>query len=309
MSWTGVIPAITTSLKANGAVDHDALARHCLWLLESGCTGIVCCGSLGEAATLSFDEKLEVARTCVKAAGGRAPVVLGVAALGTAEAVALACGGEERGCKALMVLPPYVYSTDWREMKAHVSAILRATSLACMLYNNPPAYRTDFLPWQIAELAREHANLAAVKESSGDARRITAIRALLEGRVAILVGLDDALVEGVAAGASGWIAGLANAFPSESVELFAAAARGDRARAEDIYRWFLPLLRLDAEPKFVQSIKWIQAAVGRGPAIVRAPRLPLDGDAVAMLEATLAQALRQHPSLFRTASARPPAWT
>jgi 4-hydroxy-tetrahydrodipicolinate synthase len=299
MNWTGVIPAITTSLHADGAVDHDALARHCLWMLDSGCTGIVCCGSLGEAATLSFEEKLAIAGTCVKAAGERAPIVLGIAALGTAEAIALARGGEERGCTALMVLPPYVYSTDWREMKAHVSAVLHATSLPCMLYNNPPAYRTDFLPWQIAELAGEHANLAAVKESSGDARRITAIRALLHDRLAILVGLDDAVVEGVAAGACGWIAGLANAFPEESVELFAATTRGDRARADEIYRWFLPLLRLDAEPRFVQSIKWLQAAVGRGRATVRSPRLPLQGIESAALEATLAAALSQRSSIFR----------
>ena len=156
MNWKGVIPAITTNLDASGAIDHAALGRHCEWMIRSGCVGIVCCGSLGEAATVSFDEKLAIAATCVRAVGGQAPVVLGIASLSTAEAVQLARGAEQAGCAGLMVLPPYVYSSDWREMKAHVSAILSATKLSCMLYNNPPAYKTDFLPEQIVELAAEH---------------------------------------------------------------------------------------------------------------------------------------------------------
>ena len=299
MNWKGVIPAITTNLDATGAVDHVALGRHCEWLIRSGCTGIVCCGSLGEAATLTFDEKLAIATTCVRAVGSRAPVVLGIASLSTAEAVQLARGAELAGCAGLMVLPPYVYSTDWREMKAHVSAIINATKLSCMLYNNPPAYKTDFLPEHVAELAAEHPNLHAVKESSGDARRVTAIRALLRDRLTVLVGLDDAIVEGVAAGAEGWIAGLVNAFPEESVALFEAAARGDKVRARDIYNWFLPLLRLDAVPKFVQFIKWVQAEVGRGTYVVRAPRLPLDAREIESVKGILAQALKARPPVRR----------
>ena len=234
MNWTGVIPALTTNLRASGAVDHAALAKHCRWMIDSGCTGIVCCGSLGEAATLSFEEKLAVAATCVKADGGRVPVVLGVASLSTAEAVALAKGAGRAGCQGLMVLPPYVYSTDWREMKAHVSAVMAATKLSCMLYNNPPAYKTDFLPEQIAELAAEHPNLHAVKESSGDVRRVTALKARLRHRLTILVGMDDAIVEGVAAGAEGWIAGLVNAFPVESVALFEAAVGAIKAHNDHL---------------------------------------------------------------------------
>jgi len=299
MNWKGVIPAITTNLDATGAVDHAALGRHCDWLIRSGCTAIVCCGSLGEAATLSFDEKLAIAATCLRAVGNRAPVVLGIASLSTAEAVQLARGAELAGCAGLMVLPPYVYSTDWREMKAHVSAIINATKLSCMLYNNPPAYKTDFLPQQIAELAAEHPNLHAVKESSGDARRVTAIHALLRDRLTILVGMDDAIVEGVAAGAEGWIAGLVNAFPEESVALFEAAARGDKVRARDIYNWFLPLLRLDTVPKFVQFIKWVQAEVGRGTYIVRGPRLPLDAREIDNVREILAQALKARPAVRR----------
>ena len=295
MNWQGIFPAITTNLRASGAVDHPALARHCRWMIDSGCSGVVCCGSLGEAATLSFEEKLAVVRTCVKAIGGRAPVVLGVASASTTEAVALARGGAKAGCAGLMVLPPYVYSTDWREMRAHVSAVIRATKLSCMLYNNPIAYHTDFLPPQIVELAARHANLHAVKESSGDVRRVTGIKALLGDRLAVLAGLDDGMVEGLAAGAQGWIAGLVNAFPVESVALYAAAERGDTARARELHRWFLPLLRLDTVPKFVQYIKWIQGEVGRGSATVRPPRLPLEGEELANVRKILATALKSRP--------------
>ena len=295
MNWKGVLPAITTNLRANGAIDHAALASHCRWMIDSGCAGIVCCGSLGEAATLSFEEKIAVVKTCVKAVGKRAPIVLGIASLSTAEAVALAQAAVTAGCEGLMVLPPYVYSTDWREMKAHVAAVLRATKLPCLLYNNPPAYKTDFTPPKIAELAAEFPTLAAVKESSGDARRVTAIRALLGHRLDVLVGMDDAVVEGIYAGATGWVAGLANAFPDESVALFECALRGDKVRAGKLNAWFLPLLLLDTVPKFVQYIKWVQAEVGRGTAVVRAPRLPLEGAELAAAREILREALAHRP--------------
>ena len=297
MTWTGVLPALTTNLRANGAIDHPALLRHCRWMLDSGCTGLVCCGSLGEAATLSFAEKISVVTTAVKAAAGRAPVVLGIASLSTSEAVALAKAAAKAGASGLMVLPPYTYTTDWREMKAHLTAVFRATKLSCMLYNNPPAYKTDYLPAQIAELAAEFPSLHAVKESSGDIRRVTAIRALVGDRLTLLVGMDDAIVEGIAAGAQGWIAGLVNAFPRESVVLVEAARAGDHAKARAIYEWFLPLLRLDTVPKFVQYIKWIQAELNCGTATVRPPRLPLAGAELANAQAILALALKTRPKL------------
>ena len=295
MNWKGVIPAITTNLNADLTVDHAALAKHCRWMIDSGCTGLVLGGSLGEAATLSFDEKIAIVRTTVAAVGARAPVVLGIASLSTVEAVAMAQAAEQAGCLGLMVLPPYVYTSDWPEMKAHVSAIIGATRLSCMLYNNPVAYQTDFLPAQIAELAREHANLHAVKESSGDVRRITSIRAEVGRRLDILVGMDDAVVESVYAGAVGWVAGLVNAFPAESVALFDYASRGDKARAAALYEWFLPLLRLDTVPKFVQIIKWLQAEVGRGAPFVRPPRLMPAGADLAHVQAVLAKALASQP--------------
>src|SRR5258706_5404320 len=172
INWRGVIPAITTPFNPHGSVDHAFLAEHARWLIDEGCIGIVPLGSLGEGATLAFDEKRAVLDTVVRALDGRAPVIAGIAALSTSEAVRLAQSAEQAGCDGLMVLPPYVYSTDWREMKAHVAAVIGATGLSCMLYNNPIAYRTDFQPAQVAELAAEHPNLHAMKESAGDVRRV-----------------------------------------------------------------------------------------------------------------------------------------
>jgi dihydrodipicolinate synthase/N-acetylneuraminate lyase len=277
MNWKGVMPAITTCFHDDLSIDHGFVAEHCRWLLDNGCAGIVALGSLGEGATLAFEEKLAVLRTCVKAVGGRGPVVAAISALSTSEAVALANAATDLGCDGLMVLPPYVYKGNWREMKAHVAAVFKATPLACMLYNNPVAYGTDFLPEQIRELAGEHENLAAVKESSTDVRRVSAIRALLDRRLEICVGVDDAVLEAIAAGATGWIAGLANALPRESVELFNYCMNGEDDKAFGLYRWFLPLLRMDTVPNFVQLIKLVQAEVGIGNSRVRPPRLELVG--------------------------------
>ena len=296
MNWKGVIPAITTPFNADLRVDHAFLAEHARWLVDSGCTGLVPLGSLGEGATLTAAEKRQVLETCVRAVGERVPVVPGISSLATAEAVALAQDARQIGCAGLMVLPPYVYSSDWREMRAHVAAILDATELPCLLYNNPVAYRTDFTPEHVAELALAHPNLEAVKESSTDVRRVTGIRALAGDRLDVLVGVDDAIVEGIAAGATGWIAGLVNAFPVESVALYRLARDGRRDEAEDLYRWFLPLLRMDTVPKFVQLIKLAQEQVGRGSERVRPPRLVLDGAERAEALAVIAQALAMRPA-------------
>lgn len=293
--WNGVLPAITTPFLADGTIDHGFLARHCKLMMDSSCTGIVPLGSLGETATLTLEEKRAVIKTVRAAVGTRGAVVPGVAALATAEAVAFAKMAVAEGCDGLMVLPPYVYSSDWREMKAHVAAVIAATPLPCMLYNNPIAYRTDFRPEQIAELAGEHANLVAVKESSADLRRITAIRALLGNRLHILVGVDDAIVEGIAAGATGWVAGLVAAFPRESVIIFNLAKAGKLDELRPLYEWFLPLLRLDTVNKFVQLIKLVQEHVNLGSRCVRAPRLELAGAELMEAEAIIRHALKTKP--------------
>jgi 4-hydroxy-tetrahydrodipicolinate synthase len=297
MNWTGVMPAMTTAFRSDWSIDHAIVARHAQWLIENGCAGIVCLGSLGESATLTFADKVDLLKTVVKTLSGKAPVVSAISALSTAEAVELACAAHEAGCSGLMILPPYVYQGDWRENKAHVTAILQATPLPGMLYNNPVAYGTDFLPEQIAELAGEFANLAAVKESSTDVRRVTAIRALLGDRLAILVGVDDAIVEGIEAGAVGWVAGLVNALPRESVDLFELARAGKTNEAFELYQWFLPLLRMDTVPKFIQLIKLVQAEAGVGSARVRAPRMELEGAQLAEARACFKRAQAQRPAV------------
>ncbi len=296
MKWYGVMPAMTTCFDEHFAVYHGFMTRHARWMLANGCTGIIALGSLGEAATLTFAEKEAILRTVVAAADG-APVVAAISALSTAEAVALAKAAEQVGCAGLMVLPPYVYLGDWRETRAHVTAIFRATKLPSMLYNNPVSYGTDFVPEQILELAAENENLAAVKESSTDVRRVTAIRALASERLRIFVGVDDAIVEGIAAGAVGWVAGLVNAFPAESVALFNYAMQGEREKAFELYRWFLPLLRMDTVPKFVQLIKQVQQETGTGCARVRPPRLEVAGAELEAVRAEVRAALERRPAL------------
>jgi 1-pyrroline-4-hydroxy-2-carboxylate deaminase len=274
--WVGVFSAITTPFASDLSVDHDFLREHAAWLVDGGCTGIVALGSLGESATLTFDEKVAILDSLHDAVGDRVPVVAGIAGLSTNECVALARRAATVGCDGLMVLPPYVYRGDWRESDAHFSAVIEATPLSCMLYNNPIAYGTDVTADQLAELAR-HDNLHAVKESSGDVRRVTAVMERLGDRLNVFAGLDDMIVESAAMGASGWIAGLVNTLPAESVRLFDLARGGQRDEARALYEWFLPLLRLDTLPKFVQLIKLAQAAVGKGSARVRPPRLELVG--------------------------------
>ena len=304
MHWKGVMPAITTSFNNHSNVDFSFLADHCRWLVENGCSGVVALGSLGEGATLYFEEKQTILETCVDALRGAAPVVASISALSTTEAISLAKAAAKCGCGGLMILPPYVYKGDWREMKAHVSAVLNATNLSCLLYNNPMAYGTDFLPEQIEELAAEHPNLQAVKESSADLRRVTAIRALLGNRLEIFVGLDDAILEGIAMGASGWIAGLANAFPRESVDLFEYGLRSENQKALELYHWFLPLLRLETVTKFVQLIKQVQEEVGAGSAKVRAPRLTIVGEELEAVKALVREALDNKPSRSSSPLAR-----
>ncbi len=295
MNWQGVIPAITTPFDAQLNVDHSALAKHCNWMIDSGCTGVVALGSLGEGATLLAEEKIQVLKTAVQAIGQRAPVVAGISALSTSEAVDLAKAAEQLGCSGLMVLPPYVYLGDWRENKAHVSAVLAATKLSCMLYNNPIAYKVDYLPEQVKELNAEHANLEAIKESSADVRRVMSLRAIMNPEFKILVGVDDAIVEALNMGAVGWIAGLVNAFPKESVDLLNLTLAGKKQEALALYKWFLPLLRMDTVPKFVQLIKLVQEEIGKGSARVRPPRLQVEGSELAAAREIIANAVASRP--------------
>ncbi|MCB9881727.1 MAG: dihydrodipicolinate synthase family protein [Planctomycetes bacterium] len=272
MNFRGVMPAITTPFTNDDEVDFEFVAKHVTWLVDHGCTGIVPLGSLGEGATLEFEEKRDLLAACVDAIGERVPVMAAVSALSTRMACHIARTAKDVGCSALMVLPPYVHKGPMHEIHDHFAAVIEATDLPCMIYNNPIAYGTDLTPPELEQFAERFENVQAVKESSGDLRRITAIRALCGERLALFAGLDDMIVEGVAAGAVGWIAGLVNAMPRESVELFDRAIAGDDRRAFELYRWFLPLLRLDTVPEFVQLIKLVQSECDMGSERCRPPR-------------------------------------
>ena len=306
--WAGVFPAITTPFTSSGEVDHDFLAEHVAWLIESGCQGIVALGSLGEGATLTGPEKIAVLETCRRALGTRAPLVAGISGLATSECVELARSAQAAGCDGLMVLPPYVYRGDWTETRAHFAAVIEATPLSCMLYNNPIAYGTDLSPEQVDDLATSFDNVHAVKDSSGDVRRLTALRERMGDRLRLFAGLDDMVLEATLMGGDGWIAGLVNALPVESVQLFELGRAGRVAEARELYEWFLPLLRFDTVPKFVQLIKLTQAAVGRGTEHVRPPRLPLKGQeraaAMAVIETALKAGRTRHQMSVSAGSGR-----
>lgn len=275
--WAGVFPAITTPFHDDGSMNEGFIGEHANWMLDNGCTGMVALGSLGEGATLTFPEKVRQLEVLRKAIGSRAPLIAGISGLSTEECVTLARAAEKAGCEGLMVLPPYVYLGDARETQAHFSAVISATPLSCLLYNNPIAYGTDLKPRDVQWFADRHDNVHAVKDSSGDVRRLTAYRELLGDQLALFAGLDDMVLETTLMGGDGWIAGLVNAMPEESVRVFELGRDGQVEEARRLYEWFLPLLRFDTVPKFVQLIKLVQTEVGKGTETVRLPRLPLAG--------------------------------
>ncbi|HEX4562562.1 MAG TPA: dihydrodipicolinate synthase family protein [Gemmatimonadales bacterium] len=293
--WAGVLPAITTPFRRDLSVDEAALASHVRWMVDSGCRGIVALGSLGESATLTTPEKVRILEVCREALGSRGHLVAGIAGLATSECVALAQAAEKAKCDGLMALPAYVYVGDERETEAHYGAVIGATGLSCMLYNNPVAYGVDVSSEQLVRLCERHPNLHATKDSSGNVRRVAAIRGALGDRIRILVGMDDVVLESVAMGAVGWVAGLVNALPIESVRLFDLAIAGKSQEAWKLYDWFLPLLRLDTVPKFVQLIKLVQEEVGKGSALVRPPRLQLEGEELAQVKALIKERLARRP--------------
>jgi 1-pyrroline-4-hydroxy-2-carboxylate deaminase len=303
LTFRGVLPAVTTPFSEADTVDHDFLAGHVLWLIDNGCDGVIVCGSLGEGGSLSADEKLAIARTAVMSLEGRAPVVTAIGASSTRDAVHLAEGAAAAGSSGLMVLPPYLYLGDDAEIAAHVGAVMDATDLPCMLYNNPIAYGTDFRPTTILRLAENHQKLVAVKESSLDVRRITELRALGGDLMVISVGVDDLVVEGARAGATGWVSGVANAIPRESVWLFNAVVDGrDESRA---YAAALPLMRLVTDTKFVQLIKAVQTALGQSQPRVRPPRKPLTEPELSVVDEAVSTLRRDRPGSFPQSTLHP----
>jgi len=277
LTWSGVYPAATTQFTSELALDLPATQKVQSALIDDGVDGIIVAGTVGENNSLEPEEKRAVLKAGCEVAAGRVPVLVGVSELTTKRAVAFARDAEQIGADALMVLPAMVYVPTDEELYAHFKAVAEATSLPVMLYNNPPAYRVS-IGMEVLRKLSSVANIVAIKESAPDPRRFTDVFNTFGDRFTLVAGLDDIALEGLLLGASGWVSGLTNAFPRESVALVAAVRKGDLATALSIYRWFMPLLHLDAEHDLVQSIKLAEQIMGRGSERVRLPRLPLSGE-------------------------------
>lgn len=294
--WHGVIPAATTQFDEALAVDLPATRRVQDALVRDGVHGMIVIGTVGENNSLEREEKLAVIASAAEAAAGRIPVIAGVSELTTPRACAFAEAAEKAGATGLMVLPAMVYVPAEHELEAHFRAVAASTSLPVMLYNNPPAYRVSIGARTLANLA-DVPNIVAVKESAPDPRRFTDLHNACGDRYVLFAGLDDVALEGLVLGARGWVSGLTNVFPRESIALWEAVQRGDLATALKIYRWFMPLLHLDAEHDLVQSIKLAEAVMGRGSERVRMPRMPLQGERRAEVIALVEAAEAARPAL------------
>lgn len=293
--WTGVFPAVTTKFHADESLDLAATAKHIAWQIECGADGIIVCGSLGEASTLTADEKIAILKAAKEVAGGK-PVLLTVAEDSTRAAEAMAQAAYEAGADGLMVLPAMRYVSDERETLNHYQRVADASPLPIMIYNNPVAYGVNITPEMYKEMAREP-KFVAIKESSGDIRTLTNVINAVGSRFAIFSGVDDLALESLMMGADGWVAGLVVAFPKETVAIYKLAKAGRWDEARTIYRWFAPLLHLDVSMKLVQNLKLAEAMVGVGTEHVRAPRLPLAGAERERVMAVIEAGLAARPAL------------
>ena len=294
--WAGVFPAATTQFDPSLRLDLSATQAVQSALLVDGVHGLVVLGTVGENNSLSADEKRTVLKAAVQTSGGKVPIIAGVSELTTANAVAYARDAASIGVDGLMVLPAMVYVPTAAELEHHFLVVAQATSLPIMLYNNPPAYRVNIELDTLSRLARQP-NIVAVKESAPDSRRFTDIFNAFGDRFVVFAGLDDLAFEGLCLGAKGWVSGLTNAFPKQSLQLYEALSSGHLAKAREIYRWFMPLLHLDAEPDLVQTIKLAEEIMGRGSERVRPPRLTLTGERRAAVTAMVNKAAATIPSM------------
>ena len=297
--WSGVFPATTTQFTRDERLDLAATQKVVAALIDDGIDGVICMGTVGENCSLSGEEKRSVMAAIREVAGGRVPVLSGVAEYTTALAAQYARDAEKAGIDGLMVLPAMVYKSNRRETLHHYRTVASATGLPIMVYNNPVSYGVDITVDMFGELA-DLSNIVAIKESSEDTRRLTDLRRAHGERFILFGGVDDIVLESLLLGASGWVSGLTNAFPRESVALFALARAGRYAEALAIYRWFMPLLQLDTIPTLVQCIKLAEQLMGRGSEMVRAPRLCLDGEERARVERLVQEAVATRPQLPTT---------
>ena len=300
--WKGVFPAVTTQFNDDLSVDLPSTQRVQDALVNDGVNGLIVMGTCGENNSLDPEEKRTILKAAVEVVNGRVPVVTGVSEFDTRRAVAYARDAEKLGADGLMLLPAMVYVPKPEELIAHFRTVAEATSLPIMLYNNPPAYRTN-IDLQVLTALENVGNIVALKESAPDPRRFTDLRNALGDRFVLFAGLDDVALEALYLGAQGWVSGLTNAFPRESVGLVAAFERGDHLKAREIYRWFMPLLHLDAGHDLVQAIKLAEQVMGRGTEFVLPPRLPLAGERRAEVVAMVEKAAATRPNLPRARAA------
>ncbi len=294
--WSGVFPAVTTQFRNDLSLDIDATARVIEGLITDGVSGLVVCGTVGENCSLSKQEKIAVMEAAKAVSAGRVPVVSGIAEFTAAFAIDMAREAARIGLDGVMVMPALVYSSKPHETAAHFRAVASATDLAVMVYNNPPIYKNDVTPAILASLA-DCETIVYFKESSGDTRRFTDLYNLVGDRFVLFAGLDDVVVESLMVGAVGWVSGLSNAFPREGETLFRLVRAGRHAEAMRIYRWFMPLLHLDARADLVQCIKLCEHIMGRGSALTRPPRLALSAADAAEVHTLMQQALATRPTL------------
>jgi 4-hydroxy-tetrahydrodipicolinate synthase len=296
VDWRGVFPAATTQFAPDLSIDIGETQRVQDALIKDGVHGLIIMGTVGENNSLLPEEKRDVLRAAVETANKRVPVIVGVSELDTKRAIAFARDAEKLGADGLMLLPAMVYVPTESELVAHFEAVAKETALPIMLYNNPPAYRVSVGIEAIKQLA-DIPNIVCLKESAPDTRRFTDLYNAVGDKIMLFAGLDDVALEGLVLGARGWVSGLTNAFPKESLALYEAVIRGDLDTARMIYRWFMPLLHLDAEHDLVQSIKLAERVMGRGSERVRPPRYPLTGARRAEVIAMVEKAAATRPKL------------
>jgi len=294
--WKGVFPAATTQFAPDLSVDMRATQTGFDALVRDGAHGLVLMGTVGEGNSLEPDEKRAVLTAAVECVGGRVPVVAGVSELTTARAAAFARDAEKLGASGLMVLPAMVYVPTDDELVAHFREVAKASALPVMLYNNPPAYRVN-IGIGVVEKLIDLANIECIKESASDTTRYTDLANVFGERLTLFAGLDDVALEALLLGADGWVSGLTNVFPKESLALWDAVQKKDLDAARSLYRWFMPLLHLDARHDLVQAIKLAEQVVGRGSERVRPPRYPLHGKRRTEVIALVEQAIASRPKL------------
>lgn len=275
--WKGVFPALLTPFNQNEELDLQMYEKNLQAQLDAGVHGIIIGGSLGEASTITEKEKEELTEFSVEYINGKIPVILNIAESTTKEAIQQAANAKRWGADGLMLLPPMRYKTDDRETITYFKAVAHSTDLPIMIYNNPVDYKIDTRPDMFDELV-EYANITALKESSRDVTNLTRMKNRFGDRFKILCGVDTLAMEELCLGADGWVAGLVDAFPRETVAIYNLVKNGRIEEATKIYRWFMPLLELDIHPKLVQYIKLAATQTGIGSEYVRAPRLLLEGE-------------------------------